>query len=79
MATIRHKKSLGQHFLEDQTVLEGIVECAGVGPEDTVLEIGPGSGNMTRLLAARAKRLVAVEKPKVINQSQPQNRHLNLQ
>ncbi len=61
MATIRHKKSLGQHFLEDQTVLEGIVECAGVGPEDTVLEIGPGSGNMTRLLAARAKRLVAVE------------------
>jgi len=61
MATIRHKKSLGQHFLEDRTVLEGIVACAGVGPEDAVLEIGPGSGNMTRLLAARAKRLVAVE------------------
>ena len=34
MATIRHKKSLGQHFLEDQAILEGIVDCAELEKDD---------------------------------------------
>ena len=58
---IQPKKSLGQNFLVDQRVLERIVEAAELGPEDIVLEIGPGLGTLTRLLAARAGRVVAVE------------------
>lgn len=61
MASIRHKKSLGQHFLEDTGILQAIVEGAGVGRQDAVLEIGPGSGNLSGYLAARAAKLVAVE------------------
>ena len=61
MASIRHKKSLGQHFLEDTAILQAIVEGAEVERQDAVLEIGPGSGNLSGYLAARAARLVAVE------------------
>ena len=55
------KKSLGQNFLYDENVLARIVEAAGLGPDDEVLEIGPGLGSLTRQLAAAAKRIVAVE------------------
>jgi len=58
---IQPKKSLGQNFLTDQRTLERIVEAAELGPEDIVLEIGPGLGALTRLLAAGAGRVVAVE------------------
>ena len=58
---IQPKKSLGQNFLVDQRALERIVEAAELGPEDIVLEIGPGLGALTRLLAAEAGRVVAVE------------------
>lgn len=58
---IQPKKSLGQNFLVDRRALERIVEAAELGPEDIVLEIGPGLGTLTRLLAERAGRIVAVE------------------
>jgi len=58
---IQPKKSLGQNFLVDQRALERIVEAAELGPEDIVLEIGPGLGALTRLLVAEAGRVVAVE------------------
>lgn len=58
---IRPKKSLGQNFLTDQRALERIVEAAELGPEDVVLEIGPGLGTLTRVLAERAGRVIAVE------------------
>jgi 16S rRNA (adenine1518-N6/adenine1519-N6)-dimethyltransferase len=58
---IRPKKSLGQNFLTSQRALERIVEAAELGPEDIVLEIGPGLGTLTRLLATEAGRVVAVE------------------
>ncbi len=61
MASIRHKKSLGQHFLEDPAILQAIVAGSQVGEQDAVLEIGPGSGNMTGYLASKVGRLVAVE------------------
>jgi 16S rRNA (adenine1518-N6/adenine1519-N6)-dimethyltransferase len=54
-------KGLGQNFLVDQNALKEIVECAEVSREDTVLEIGAGLGNLTRLLAQAARRVVAVE------------------
>ncbi len=55
------KKSLGQNFLIDDTAIQRIVEGAGVQPTDTVLEIGPGLGSLTRYLAVNAKRVVTVE------------------
>ena len=51
----------GQNFLVDANVLRLIVETAGVGPQDVVLEVGPGLGVLTAELVARAARVVAVE------------------
>ncbi len=56
------KKSLGQHWLADPRVLERIAAAAVIEPGDTVVEVGPGTGGLTRLLAERAERLIAVEK-----------------
>jgi len=58
---IRPKKSLGQNFLTDPHYLRKIVDAARVGPQDQVVEIGPGMGHLTRELAARAGRLVIIE------------------
>ena len=54
-------KRLGQHFLTDRRVLERIADALALGSADTVLEIGPGRGALTDLLAERAGRVVAVE------------------
>jgi len=58
---LRADKSLGQNFLQDSFALEAIVAAAEIQPTDTVLEIGPGLGSLTRYLAASAKQVVAVE------------------
>jgi 16S rRNA (adenine1518-N6/adenine1519-N6)-dimethyltransferase len=55
------KKSLGQNFLFDENVLARIVETAEIQPTDHVLEIGPGLGSLTHLLARQAAQVVAVE------------------
>lgn len=55
------KKSLGQHWLHDQLVLEDIAGCAEIEPTDVVLEIGPGLGTLTAVLAEQAKQVIAVE------------------
>lgn len=55
------KKSLGQNFLHDAGALERIVRAADVGPDDTVLEIGPGAGSLTQHLAYNARHVIAVE------------------
>ncbi|MBR0091969.1 MAG: ribosomal RNA small subunit methyltransferase A, partial [Lachnospiraceae bacterium] len=58
---IHAKKRFGQNFLTDEAILEEIAESAQLTEEDVVLEIGPGTGALTTRLAARAKRVVAVE------------------
>jgi 16S rRNA (adenine1518-N6/adenine1519-N6)-dimethyltransferase len=59
--SIRAKKSLGQNFLKDPLYLCKIVDAAQVGTEDQVLEIGPGLGHLTAVLATRAQRVLALE------------------
>jgi 16S rRNA (adenine1518-N6/adenine1519-N6)-dimethyltransferase len=59
---ITPSKALGQHFLHDRGIVERIVRESGVGPDDTVLEIGPGLGILTRQLALSAKRVIAIER-----------------
>lgn len=54
-------KSLGQHWLTDETTLKTICDNADLKPEDIVLEIGPGPGNLTKHLVKRVKKVVAVE------------------
>ncbi|HOV68988.1 MAG TPA: 16S rRNA (adenine(1518)-N(6)/adenine(1519)-N(6))-dimethyltransferase RsmA [Clostridia bacterium] len=67
------KKSMGQNFLFDNKILNKITDDAELSPADTVLEIGPGAGTLTRVLADRAKKVVAVEIDKqlipVLNQT----------
>lgn len=58
---LRPLKQLGQNFLVDPHVLERILDAAEVGLNDAVLEIGAGLGILTQALAARARRVVAVE------------------
>lgn len=53
--------SLGQHFLKNPAVVTGIVAKAGIKPTDSVLEIGPGTGNMTVPLLQQSKNVVAIE------------------
>lgn len=54
-------KDLGQHFLIAEDVLDAIMQSADIQPTDTVLEIGPGIGVLTRLLMERAKKVIAIE------------------
>jgi 16S rRNA (adenine1518-N6/adenine1519-N6)-dimethyltransferase len=55
------RKSLGQHWLKDESTLQTIADAGEIDSSDVVLEIGPGLGTLTRHLTIRAKRVVAVE------------------
>jgi 16S rRNA (adenine1518-N6/adenine1519-N6)-dimethyltransferase len=61
-ARVRPVKTLGQNFLHDQNLARWIVDQAKVGPDDFVLEIGPGLGALTEQILARGARLLALEK-----------------
>ena len=54
-------KKFGQHFLTDPTILSAIVDALAPTKTDTVLEVGPGRGSLTDILAQRAGKVVAVE------------------
>ncbi|MGH2480374.1 MAG: ribosomal RNA small subunit methyltransferase A, partial [Ktedonobacteraceae bacterium] len=58
---MRPNKAFGQNFLVDRGVLEQIVEAAELDTVEQVLEVGAGTGVLTRELATRARRVVAVE------------------
>jgi 16S rRNA (adenine1518-N6/adenine1519-N6)-dimethyltransferase len=57
----RARRSLGQNFLVDPNLQRKIVAALGAGPDDTVLEIGPGMGALTGHLAGQVRRLILVE------------------
>lgn len=58
---MRSKKSFGQHFLKDQSVVRKIIVAAQIKSGETVLEIGPGTGVLTEALIATGARIIAVE------------------
>jgi 16S rRNA (adenine1518-N6/adenine1519-N6)-dimethyltransferase len=58
----RSRRALGQHFLSDERILGRVVEALEPEHADEVLEIGSGTGSLTRLLATRVSRVVAIEK-----------------
>ncbi len=59
---IKPNFTYGQNFLIDEFVLQDIADAAGVSKADNILEIGPGVGNLTRILAERAGFLLSIEK-----------------
>jgi len=63
------KKSLGQNFLADKNILNKIVSACDFSPRDTVLEIGSGKGELTRLVAERTKKVYSVEIDKDLKDS----------
>ncbi|WP_414652438.1 16S rRNA (adenine(1518)-N(6)/adenine(1519)-N(6))-dimethyltransferase RsmA [Geomonas sp.] len=61
MEKMRAKKALGQNFLVDESVLDRIVACVAPTEEDSILEVGPGRGALTKRLAASGARFLAIE------------------
>ena len=60
-ADVTPSKTLGQNFLFDANIRDAIVEMAEVGPDDTVMEIGPGLGVLTEALLEKAHKVIAIE------------------
>jgi len=70
MSLKKPKKSLGQNFLMDKNIINKIVKIGNVGINNTVLEIGPGYGSLTKKIAElKPKKLLAIEKDKKISLS----------
>ena len=64
------KKSLGQNFLVDSKILNKIVNLGEICSNDIVLEVGPGSGNLTEIiLKKKPKKLIVVEKDKELSRN----------
>tara|TARA_B100000242_G_C42984108_1_gene456758 strand:- start:706 stop:933 length:228 start_codon:yes stop_codon:yes gene_type:complete len=65
---MKAKKSLGQNFLNDDKILDVIVETGNLKSSDIIIEIGPGTGNLTKkLLEKNPKTLIVVEKDKELS------------
>ena len=60
-AGIEFLRSKGQHILKNPMVVQSIVDKSGLKTTDTVLEIGPGTGNLTMKLLEKVKKVIAVE------------------
>ena len=59
------KKSLGQNFLNNEKILSDIIKCGDISKDDIILEIGPGTGNLTKKIIEKdPKLLIVVEKDK---------------
>ena len=59
------KKSLGQNFLYDKNIIDKIIHASNIGPKDEILEVGPGTGNLTEsIISQNPKKIVVIEKDK---------------
>ncbi len=58
---MKAKKSLGQNFLIDLSIVQQIIDAAQISPDETVVEVGPGTGVLTEELVQKAKQVIAVE------------------
>jgi 16S rRNA (adenine1518-N6/adenine1519-N6)-dimethyltransferase len=71
-------KTYGQNFLMDETILEDMIDEAGLKKGDTVLEVGPGIGNLTERLLQRGAQVLSIEKdPQFLNVLKALSEHKN--
>ena len=61
MEDFRFKKSFGQNFINDKNIINKIIECSDIKENSLVIEIGPGSGNLTKELSRVARNVLAYE------------------
>ena len=62
---LKPKKSLGQNFLHDKNIIEKIINASNIGSNDEILEVGPGTGNLTELIISQnPKKIDVIEKDK---------------
>ncbi len=59
---MQHKKSLGQHFLHDQNVVDKLIRYINPSKKDEVIEIGPGDGAMTKSIISQVSKVTMIEK-----------------
>jgi len=71
MVRRRRRRALGQHWLVSDRHLERIAAAADFAAQEAVIEVGPGTGNLTRRLLGRARRLIAVEVDEALAQALP--------
>lgn len=69
----RPKKTLGQNFLRDPKILKKIADFAYIEPTDTVVEIGPGEGTLTKILLEKCNKLIVIEKDENLAEQLKQN------
>lgn len=62
--SVSPSKGLGQNFLIKRSVFWSIIECSEISNKDTIVEVGPGVGNLTIFLSEKAKKVIAIEKDK---------------
>ena len=63
------KKSLGQNFLKSQDILSHIVKCGNISKKDIILEIGPGTGNLTKIILEKEpEKFIVIEKDKKLSE-----------
>ena len=61
--SIKPKKSLGQNFLHDENIIEKIISASNIGSNDEILEVGPGTGNLTKfIISQKPKKITVIEK-----------------
>jgi 16S rRNA (adenine1518-N6/adenine1519-N6)-dimethyltransferase len=65
---MKPKKSLGQHWLKDKPTLESICQAASLNQKDIVIEIGPGLGDLTKLLVKKTGKVIAIELDNILAQ-----------
>mgnify|MGYP001448066631 CR=1 FL=1 len=62
---LKPKKSLGQNFLHDKNIIDKIIHASNIGSNDEILEVGPGTGNLTELIISQnPKKIDVIEKDK---------------
>ena len=61
MEKINYKKKYGQNFLYDENILENIIKNTSINEDDLIIEIGPGSGNLTKKLQTFNAQIIAFE------------------
>ena len=67
---MKPKKSLGQNFLNNENLLSLITDQGNISTDDIILEIGPGTGNLTKkILDKKPSRLIVIEKDKILSEN----------